>query len=381
MKKRSNLMKAAAFAAAVALTAGMPLSVSQSVFQLSAITASAEDEYTECSDGTLNYLKYSDHITISGCNMEATSVEIPSTIDGLPVTEIGDSAFQIVSLKSVKIPDSVTKIGNWAFSMCFDLTEVTIPDSVQSIGIRAFEMCSSLNTVNFPDHMVELDSLVFDSTPWIEAQRKKDPLVVINGDLIDAQACKGAVEIPSTVKYVSPSAFARNENVTSVVFPTTVSLLNDSTFFYCTSLTSVELPNITSIDGMAFAGCDKLTDVKLSGKLKYINSRAFADINNTGTITFYGSKDTWDKVEKPEDDPYLTNSKYVFDESHVIDDEVAGDVNMDGKFDVADVILLQKWILASPGTELKNWKAGDMCEDGVLDVFDLCMMKTALVSK
>ena len=381
MKKRSNLLKAAAFAAAVALTAGMPLSVSQSVFQLSAITASAEEEYTEGSDGTLNYLKYSDHITISGCNMEATSVEIPSTIDGLPVTEIGDSAFQIVSLKSVKIPDSVTKIGNWAFSMCFDLTEVTIPDSVQSIGIKAFEMCSSLNTVNFPDHMVELDSLVFDSTPWLSEQRKNNPLVIVNGDLVDAQTAKGDIVIPSTVKYVSPSAFARNDSVTSVVFPSTVTALNDNTFFYCTSLTSVELPNITRIESMAFDNCTKLSDVKLSGKLTYIDYYAFADINTPGTITFYGSKDTWDKVEKPDGNYYLDNSKYIFDESHVIDDEAAGDVNMDGKFDVADVILLQKWILASPGTELKNWKAGDMCEDGVLDVFDLCMMKTALVSK
>lgn len=60
---------------------------------------------------------------------------------------------------------------------------------------------------------------------------------------------------------------------------------------------------------------------------------------------------------------------------------VKGDVNADGKFSVADVVLLQKWLLAVPGTELADWKAADLCEDGVLNVFDLCMMKYELINK
>ena len=59
--------------------------------------------------------------------------------------------------------------------------------------------------------------------------------------------------------------------------------------------------------------------------------------------------------------------------------EVKGDVNMDGKFDIADVVLLQKWLLAVPDTKLANWKAADLCEDGRLDVFDLCLMKRMLI--
>ena len=56
-------------------------------------------------------------------------------------------------------------------------------------------------------------------------------------------------------------------------------------------------------------------------------------------------------------------------------DHVDGDVNADGKFTVADVALLQKWLLAVPNTHLPNWKAGDFNADGKLDVFDLCLMK------
>lgn len=57
---------------------------------------------------------------------------------------------------------------------------------------------------------------------------------------------------------------------------------------------------------------------------------------------------------------------------------VAGDVNADGQFSVADVVLMQKWLLAVPGTELADWQAGDLCADGRLDVFDLCLMKRLL---
>ena len=58
-----------------------------------------------------------------------------------------------------------------------------------------------------------------------------------------------------------------------------------------------------------------------------------------------------------------------------------GDVNDDGAFNVSDVVLLQKWLLAVPDTHLANWKAADFCEDDVLNVFDLCLMKRALIEQ
>lgn len=61
--------------------------------------------------------------------------------------------------------------------------------------------------------------------------------------------------------------------------------------------------------------------------------------------------------------------------------QIAGDVNGDGKFNVSDVVLLQKWLLTVPGTKLANWKAADFCEDNRVDVFDLCLMKRALIEQ
>ena len=56
-----------------------------------------------------------------------------------------------------------------------------------------------------------------------------------------------------------------------------------------------------------------------------------------------------------------------------------GDVNADGTFNIADVVLLQKWLLAVPDTKLVNWRAGNFCNDNRLDVFDLCLMKQELL--
>ena len=58
-----------------------------------------------------------------------------------------------------------------------------------------------------------------------------------------------------------------------------------------------------------------------------------------------------------------------------------GDVNADGEFGIADVILLQKWLLAVPDTHLANWKAANFCDDDRLNVFDLCLMKRALIEQ
>lgn len=64
-----------------------------------------------------------------------------------------------------------------------------------------------------------------------------------------------------------------------------------------------------------------------------------------------------------------------------ISTDIIGDINNDGVFNVSDVVLLQKWLLAVPNTNLANWKNGDIISDGKLDVFDLCLMKRTLIQQ
>lgn len=60
------------------------------------------------------------------------------------------------------------------------------------------------------------------------------------------------------------------------------------------------------------------------------------------------------------------------------DKEVEGDINNDCQFNIADIVALQRWLLAD-GTRITNWKSADLYEDNKLDVFDLVMMKRKLI--
>ena len=62
------------------------------------------------------------------------------------------------------------------------------------------------------------------------------------------------------------------------------------------------------------------------------------------------------------------------------DPTLRGDVNSDNTFNVADLVTLQNWLLAGSNAELADWQAGDLCEDGIIDVFDAIMMRKLLLS-
>lgn len=60
-------------------------------------------------------------------------------------------------------------------------------------------------------------------------------------------------------------------------------------------------------------------------------------------------------------------------------EHVKGDVNADGIFNAADVIMMQKWLLCAG--DLTYWQAGDLYKDDIINVFDLCLMKRILIEQ
>ena len=69
----------------------------------------------------------------------------------------------------------------------------------------------------------------------------------------------------------------------------------------------------------------------------------------------------------------------AFTESNMTE-RVKGDVNADGKFDLADAVLMQRWLLVKSDVTLADWEAGDLYQDGIFNVLDLCRMKQQLLS-
>jgi BspA type Leucine rich repeat region (6 copies) len=123
---------------------------------LQALPAMVQAQYT--------YTTNNGAITITGYTGTNDDVTIPDTINGLPVTSIGDQAFQdCISLTNVIIPNSVTSILSDAFDDCTSLTSVTIPDSVIIIGAFAFADCTNLTSVTIPKSVTIIRTDAFEN--------------------------------------------------------------------------------------------------------------------------------------------------------------------------------------------------------------------------
>ncbi len=88
-------------------------------------------------------------VSVGKCRCE--NIVVPETYNGLPVTSIGDSAFnKCQTVKSITLPEGVTAIWHRAFLNCQNLESVNIPSSVKEIGFYVFSGCRSLKTVTIP---------------------------------------------------------------------------------------------------------------------------------------------------------------------------------------------------------------------------------------
>ena len=113
--------------------------------------------FTHLADGTVEIRQY------SGSYVHLT---IPSVIEDLPVSGIGNRAFFLrKNLASITIPDSVTTIGNSAFFGCSILRQIILPEHLASIGSMAFYDCGSLMSISLPPSVISIGRDAFDSCP------------------------------------------------------------------------------------------------------------------------------------------------------------------------------------------------------------------------
>ena len=193
-----------------------------------------------------------------------TSIEIPNS-----VTSIGEGAFEsCTGLTSIEIPNSVTSISSFAFYYCTGLTSVVIPNSVTYIGNGAFRYCDGLEQMT-----VEMGNTVYDSRDNCNAIIETASNTLIAG-------CRNTV-IPNSVTSIGDYAFSQCYGLTSIEIPNSVTSIGEGAFESCTSLTSIEIPNsVTSIGYAAFYYCYGLTSMTVHAEMPpTLGEYAFEGLN------------------------------------------------------------------------------------------------------
>ena len=210
-----------------------------------------------------------------------TSLVIPDS-----VTNIGDYAFSgCSSLSSVVIPDRVTSIGDCAFENCSSLTDIVIPDGVTNIGKCAFEGCRSLTDIVIPDGVTSIGDCAFEGCRSLTDIVIPDGVTSI-GDCAFANCFSlTGIVIPDSVTGIGKIAFSGCSSLSSVVIPDSVSCIGSGAFKNCSSLSSLVIPDcVTSIGNYAFAYCKSLTDIVIPNSVTSIGDNAFRHCSSLSSV-------------------------------------------------------------------------------------------------
>ena len=191
-------------------------------------------------------------ITINSYKGKDTFVEVPEFIGKNPVIAIGKNAFSQNNrtcdeerkkffreeLTTVILPDSVTVIGENAFSYCKSLVEVRLPSKLEKIGEDAFYECKSLLQIDLPDTLTTIGRSVFTNCESLQE-----------------------IKIPSKIKEIEAYTFLHCKNLKKIGLPDGLKAIGDDAFSGCESLNKVDVPStLENISKTAFSFCKNLAD-------------------------------------------------------------------------------------------------------------------------
>jgi hypothetical protein len=232
----------------------------------------AQYTYTNADGGIYAYSTNSDgSANIAGYTGPPWVVIIPTNINGLTVTSIGNNAFvRHIGLTSMTIPESVATIGQDAFGSCASLTNVTIlAGGLTNIGAQAFTNCINLNQLTIANGVTSIGAGAF------------------------AGSGLTSVTIPGSVANVGSNAFLDCRSLTNATINFGVTNLAVNAFANCTSLASVAMPaSVTSIGGSAFYACIELTTITIPSSVTNMGGTVFWYCTNILGVYFAGNAPT-----------------------------------------------------------------------------------------
>lgn len=154
---------------------------------------------------------------------------------------IGDAAFAGCELLvDIDIPNSVASIGNYAFYECTNLYNINIPNSVTTIGDGAFAGCLRLFNIDIPNSVTAIGAWAFMDTPWYDSQ----PDGLIYAGLV-AYSYKGTMTENTRITLqdgtlgIADNAFEGYSSLTCIDIPSSVKTIGYKVFYDCSSLNDV----------------------------------------------------------------------------------------------------------------------------------------------
>ena len=199
--------------------------------------------------------------------------------------------------EGIVFPDSLVRIGKDSFYGC-DMTELAIPDSVTEIGEGAFSTCRELQSVKLSSNLTEIAPSTFYSCYSLTEITIPNGVSKIGKDAFSHCKKLPAVEIPSSVRELGSYAFFCCVKLNGLTLSEGLTVIGDHAFSGCTSLQNVIIPDgVETVGDYAFRNT-RLTSVSLPAGITSLGYRAFGDCPTLSEITYRGTQDQWNAIEK-----------------------------------------------------------------------------------
>ncbi len=201
------------------------------------------------------------------------------------VSSVGSYAFHATRLTALTIPDSVTSLGEGAFSSNGALATLSIGHGLASLPTSAFSGSTLLSSVHIPANITYIGQMAFyecytlSSVTFAEGSK----LTAIGSSAFEACDLR-EITIPKSVRTLESSCFSVNPLVRVLFAPgSALQTIGDMAFVNCTLLQEIELPlGVQSIGAKAFMGTQDLRQITLPGQLQVLGPSAF---ENSGLRT------------------------------------------------------------------------------------------------
>lgn len=224
-------------------------------------------------------------LIITGYTGDSLEIEIPQTIGGLPVTAIGEIAFERKGLTRLTLPEGIESIEYFAFGGN-RLKDLVIPDTVTHIGYGAFGN-NELESLVLPRNLIEVEAVTFEGNnlSYIELPESLEEI----GQLAFASNRLTKVVIPDNVIRVDDGAFMDNE-LRSITFPKGLKRLYTNVYMD-NFLSSIVFPDaLAAIFGSLSPRGNKITAVTLGENVELDLSEAPSDVSFYDCYTANGKK-------------------------------------------------------------------------------------------